>query len=131
MEGESVPFPLPFIEMATPNNRISRGINNQAHMDSGKPNSKGYYREKAEYQKANVTRCIIENCKTDTTTALKSTLRGLNSTPMAVTKSWCLLTGSRYLSGTVLDPSSVLTQPILGVRKQTQRAHSKAGFEPG
>lgn len=56
--------------MATAGYCISGDINHQAHVNSGKLNSKSHYREKAVYQKAAATQCIIGNCQTDATAAL-------------------------------------------------------------
>ena len=58
-EGESVTFPLPFTGVATAKSCISEGINNQAHVNSEELNSEGHYHEKAVYQKAAMTQCII------------------------------------------------------------------------
>ena len=59
-EGESVTFPLPFTGVATAKSCISEGINNQAHVNSEELNSEGHYHEKAVYQKAAMTQCIIQ-----------------------------------------------------------------------
>lgn len=91
-EGESVTFALPFMEMATAKHCIGGGgINNPAHVNGRKRNSKGHCREKAVYQKAATTQCLIGYCKTDATAALQIAPGGFISVPIAVDKSWCLV----------------------------------------
>lgn len=56
--GESVTSPLPVVEMATAKHCTGGSINNQAHVDGGKLDSKGHYHEETVDQEAD-RQCFI------------------------------------------------------------------------